>query len=116
MSKKGTNDQQHIIDALIVGDYQYVWQQVKYIGYKTVSDIYVRNTVFWGAIAEFDPDLNNNFIKYYMDKLKFSAGYDNKTFYVSTNRAIINKLKNENISPTDCANSKITSELKNWSN
>ena len=33
MSKRGTNDQQHIIDAIDRKDYGYVWEQVKFVGY-----------------------------------------------------------------------------------
>ena len=52
-----------------------------------------------------------------MDHLKYSASYNNKTYYTSTNRKIIQKLRNENISPTeDCNKSKITKELRKWSN
>lgn len=110
------NDQQHIIEALSIGDHMYVWQQVKYIGYKKVADINDRYAVFCSIVDKFDYENNNNFIKFYLDNLKYVASYDNKTFYVSVNRTIINRLKNENISPTECENSSITKELKNWSN
>jgi len=114
--RKVPNDQQHIIEAIAVEDHMYVWQQVKYIGYKKVADINDRYVIFCSVIEKFDYTQNNNFIKFYSDHLKYSASYTNKTFYVSTNRSIINKLKRENISPTDCDNSSITKELKNWSN
>ncbi|MBQ8218476.1 MAG: hypothetical protein IJZ79_01890 [Bacilli bacterium] len=114
--QKVPNDQQHILDALAVGDYMYVWQQVKWVGYKKVADINDRYAIFCQVVEKFDYEQNNNFIKFFIDHLKYTAGYDNKTFYVSTNRSIINKLKRENISPTDCEDSSITRELKNWSN
>lgn len=114
--QKGTNDQQHILDAIAVGDYMYVWQQVKWIGYKKVADINDRYAIFCQVVEKFDYEQNNNFIKFFLDHLSYSTSYNNKTFYVSTNRSIINKLKRENISPTDCDDSSITKELRNWSN
>ena len=116
MSNKGTNDQQHIIDALIRKDYKYVWENVKYIGYKKVTDINERYMIFCDIVGKFDYNLNNNFICYYMTQLGFYAADECSTYYVSRNRTVINYLKNENISPTDCKKSKITRELKNWSN
>lgn len=114
--RKVPNDQQHIIDALSLGDHMYVWQQVKFIGYKKIADINERYAIFCKVVEKFDCEQNNNFIKFYTDHLKFHASYQNKTFYVSSNRSIISKLKRENISPTDCDDSSITKELKNWSN
>lgn len=114
--KKVTNDQQHIIDALSIGDYMYVWQQVKYIGYKKIADINDRYIVFCDCVDSFDYKKNNNFIKFYLDRIKYSTSYNNKTYYVSTNRSIIRSLRNENISPTECEKSNLTKELRNWSN
>ena len=42
--KQQPNDQQHIIDALSICDYMYVWQKVKWIGYRKYgcpSKIYI---------------------------------------------------------------------------
>ena len=50
MSKRGTNDQQHIIDAIDRKDYGYVWEQVKFVGYKKLPDINDRYTVFNKAL------------------------------------------------------------------
>lgn len=114
--KKDTNDQTDIIEALSIGDYAYVWHRVFKCGYKIFEDINERYAVFCDCVDNFDCSVNNNFIKYYMEHLKYVASYNNRTFYVSTNRSIIRKLRNENISPTDCEKSRLTQELKNWSN
>lgn len=113
---KVTNDQEDIIEALSEGRIMYVWQRVKYIGYKTCDDMNERYTIFCDCVADFDFMRNNNFIKFYKDRLRFNASYMNATFYVSDNRAVVQNLRNENISPTDNNKSKITRELKNWSN
>lgn len=114
--KKVTNDQQHIIDALIACDYIYVWMQVKYIGYNYVHDINERYTIFMDCVENFDYERNNNFIQYYKNHMKYYLGYKNDTFYVSQNKTIINKLKSENISPTECKKSRLVQELKKWGN
>ena len=117
MSKtKAVNDQQHIIDALSVGDYAYVWEQVKYVGYKKIKDINKRYYIFWDIVDDFDYETNNNFIHFYLKRLDYCKKGENSTFYVTSTRSIINNLKTENVSPTDCDKSKITKILKNWSN
>ena len=116
MSKKGTNDQQHIMDALIAKNYKYVWEQVKYIGYNKVSDINERYMIFCDVVENFDYEKNNNFICYYSTQLGYYAADELTTFYVSRNRSIINSLKSEYISPTECKKSKLTRILKDWSN
>ena len=114
--KKNTNDQADIIEALSVGDHMYVWHRVFRCGYKIFEDINDRYAIFCDCVDSFDYEMNNNFIKYYMDHLKYCASYNNKTYYVSIIRTIIRNLRNENISPTGCEKSKLTQELKNWSN
>ena len=118
MSKRGTNDQQHIIDALAEKNYKYVWEQVKYIGYKKVADINDRYMIFYDVVEEFDYEKNNNFICFFSTRLGYYAADElhTSTFYVSRNRSIINNLKSEYISPTDCKKSKLTRQLKEWSN
>lgn len=110
------NDQADIIEAIANGNYMYVWHRVYKCGFKIYEDINDRYAIFCDCVDSFDYETNNNFIKYYMDRLKYTASYNNKTYYVSTNRTIIRRLRNENISPTGCEKSKITRELKNWSN
>ena len=116
MKNKITNDQQHIIDALSVGDYSYVWEQVKYVGFKKVKDINQRYCIFWDIVTDFDYENNNNFIHFYLKRLDYNKKSENNTFYVTSTRSIINHLKTENISPTECNKSKLTKILKNWSN
>lgn len=110
------NDQQHIIDALSVCDYAYVWEKVKFVGYKKVADISERYMIFCNVVDKFDYEVNNNFIHFYLQRLTFYNASRNDTYYVPASRGIISKLKSEYISPTDCEDSKITQDLKNWSN
>ena len=116
MSKAGTNDQKHIIDALKVGNYAYVWEKVKFVGFRKIDNINDRYSIFCDIVDSFDYERNNNFICFYSTRLGYHAADELSTFFVSRNRSIINNLKNENISPTDCDKSKITRILKDWSN
>lgn len=116
MGKKIENDQAHIIDALRRRDYKYVWEQVKYVGYTTVPNINSRYVIFYDIVEDFDYEKNNNFIYYYKSRLKYYSADELGTFYVSRNRAIVNRLKQEYISPTECSESKLTRLLKRWSN
>ena len=115
-AKEGTNDQEHIIDALRDGNYAYVWEQVKYIGYQKVADINDRYIIFCDIVESFDYERNNNFICFYSTRLGFINSDICDTFFVTHNKSIINKLKSEYISPTECENSKITRDLKKWTN
>lgn len=117
MSKKGTNDQQHIIDALEAKDYDLVWEKVKYIGYKHISSMEDRYIIFFSIVEKFDTEKNNNFICWYKNYLKYANGYDFKGNRLTSNRHIHHILINEYISPTDdCGNSNIAKKLKDWQN
>lgn len=116
MGKKTPNDQGYLIDALRKGDYKFVWEKVKYIGYQTVPNINTRCMIFYDIVEDFDYDANNNFIHFYKTRLKYHSADELSTYYVSRNRSIINKLKQEHISPTDCEKSKLTRLLRRWSN
>ena len=114
--KQVNNDQGDIIEALDFGDYNYVWDRVKPIGYKIIPDMYERYSIFNDLVEKFKPAENNNFIKWYMSQLKFIQADKNETFYLPSSRSVIGKLKKEYISPTDCEGSHITKELKLWNN
>ena len=86
MSKRGTNDQQHIIDALDRGDYDYVWEKVKYIGYKKIPDINERFLIFYDIVSNFDTEKNNNFIQYYSSYIGYSAN-NSRNSRITTRRA-----------------------------
>ena len=111
-----TNDQQHIIDALSVADYMYVWEKVKFVGYKKVPDMNDRNLIFWDVVTKFDYTINNNFIHYYSKHLGYYSNSKNDTFIIPTSRGVIGHLKSEYISPTECNKSKIAKDLRNWNN
>jgi hypothetical protein len=109
-----TNDQGHIIEALKEQRYNYVWEKIKYVGFRIFPDISERYTYFGEIVTKFDPNRNNNFIQFYLDRLTNFKGYCNDTYYVTSNRTIIHNLRNENISPTECKYSKLTRDLKGW--
>lgn len=114
--KQQPNDQQHIIEALSICDYMYVWQKVKWIGYRKVSDIKERYLIFCDVVENFRYEENNNFILYYSQRLGFYSASKNETFLVPASRGIISRLKQEYISPTECDESKIAKDLRNWNN
>lgn len=111
---KATNDQGHIIDALKDKKYNYVWEQVKFIGYRQVPDIEERYIFFFKAVDDFNPYENNNFIhfyKKYLSLLKFDKA---STFVVTENRSMIKKLQTNAISPSDEMLGNVFEVLKNW--
>lgn len=112
MSKRGTNDQQHIIDAIDRGDYDYVWEKVKWIGYKKL-DFNERYSVFWSIIEKFDTEKNNNFIQYFSERIGYAANKSSEST-VTSSRGVISKCKTETISPTECKGYPIAADLKKW--
>lgn len=113
MSKKGTNDQQHIMDALDKGNYDYVWEHVKFVGFKEIPDIYERYSVFCDIVKSFDTEKNNNFIQYYKSYLKYAASNVMNSRIIKSN-GVLNQVKTETISPTDCKGKPIVKNTKNW--
>ncbi len=113
MSKRGTNDQQHIIDALNKGDYNYVWEKVKYIGYKKMPDINDRYIIFCKKVKDFDTEKNNNFIQWYSQYIGYNSS-NVKNSRITQSRGVLDKCKNEYISPTDCKGFPIVKDIKNW--
>ena len=113
MAKKNTNDQGHIIEALTRKDYNYVWQQVKYVGYEDEPNINRRYLVFSRTVHDFDPERNNNFIHFYKQYLKYISFSRDDTFFINDNYRIIQKLKNEHISPS-YKQTPLINELKDW--
>ncbi len=113
MSKRGTNDQQHIIDALDRGDYEYVWENVKYIGYKKMTDINQRYLIFCDVVAQFDTEKNNNFIQYFSSYIGYSAN-NSKNSRITQSRGVLDRCKREYISPTTCDGYPIAKDLRNW--
>lgn len=117
MSKtKITNDQGDIIEALREKNYIYAWEKVKYVGFKDVPDINERHLVFYIAAQRFNTEINNNFIIFYKQYLRYFRLDQNETFRVTTSRPNIKRLKEQAISPTKGSDSKIIDELKKWNN
>ena len=113
MSKRGTNDQQHIMDALDIGDYEYVWEKVKYIGYKKIPSINERYLIFNDIVGDFDTEKNNNFIQYYSSYIGYSAN-NSRNSRITTTRGVLDRCKREYISPTDCKGFPIASYMRKW--
>lgn len=112
--KKGTNDQEHIIQAIIRKDYMYIWEQVKWIGYQDEPDINKRLRCFSEIVTKFDPEKNNNFIQFYKDRLNYKALNKPVNYIFSDNRKINKETRYQSISPTDDTTSKTANEIKNW--
>lgn len=107
------NDQGLIIEAIKNKDYYAAWEKVKWVGSKDITSIDERYLIFQHAVQLFNPYINNNFIYFYKRHLK---GYDlnqDNTYYVTDTKSILNKLKQDYISPEN--RSKLTEELKKWS-
>lgn len=93
------NDQGELISLLKKKKYMDAWEKVKYIGYKIEPDPENRFIIFNYIIKKFDPYKNNNFIKYFMDNLKFYSFKNDKDYIIAKNYIQNNKLKNYYISP-----------------
>lgn len=110
------NDQGHIIKALKENNYIYVWEQVKYIGYKIVPDPSTRMAIFYKVVDIFNPEINNNFIHFYKKHLKYLNPDRYETYRTSDNLRMIIDVNKESISPTDTSRRYVLNELKKWNN
>lgn len=118
MSKKEvTNDQGHIIDAIIEGNRHYVWGVVKFIGTAFIKCIDERFLIFTKTFDNFDPEKNNNFIYFYRQNLRYAKiSNDDRSFSILTkNRNVINTLKTQASTPTEI-NPALIDDLKEWMN
>lgn len=113
---KVTNDQGDIIQALKDKNFRFVWEHVKYVGFKDVPDINERYLICYNAANQFDPEKNNNFILFYKNYLKYFRYDQNETFRVTSSRVNIKRLKAQAISPTKGSGYKMIDELRKWSN
>lgn len=93
------NDQEEIIEFCKQNKLYEVWKRVKYIGYQDISDISERFLVFNKAFALFDPYINNNFIYFYKQQLKYFKNSKNQNMYTD-NQRIIRELIVDSISPS----------------
>lgn len=99
--KKEANDQGEIIKALKNKEYNKVWEKLKYVGYGDEQNINRRFLIFKKACNDFNPDINNNFILFYKNYIKYLDFNKDNTFVATTNYNFIRDLKNEHISPTN---------------
>ena len=113
MSKRGTNDQQHIMDALDRGAYEYVWEKVKYVGYKKVVSINERYLIFYDIVADFETEKNNNFIKYYLNHIGYASN-NSRNSKITQSRGVLDRCKREYISPTECNGYPIAKDMRKW--
>lgn len=114
VAKKGTNDQQHIIDALRVHDYVYVWEIVKWIGIQEVANPYERCNKFYAMVKEFDYKSNNNFINFYKKRLKYYDPFLDDESIVGRSKNVISHIIQEKISPTGKSFSAVQKDIARW--
>lgn len=100
MATKKKNDQGEIIKLLKEKNFIKVWENLKYVGYTTENNMNKRFIIFNKACDDFDPFINNNFILFYKNYLKFFKIDKNSTFIITENFSFIRQLKNEHVSPT----------------
>jgi hypothetical protein len=113
--KKGTNDQEQLIQLICNQDFDTAWEYVKYIGYKIIPNMNDRY-IFYQPIAElFDETKNNNFIKFYMSNLSYIKSTQNITYLITHNKNMIKELLRQSISP-DEHQTKMVQELGKWEN
>lgn len=112
------NDQVEIIQYIIEKKYHHVWERVKFIGIKDVSDINERYLIFMKAAHSFKPEINNNFIHFYKKYLRGLRLDKNETFLLTNTPSVIRELKNEIISPslTKSKRKAMADPLKKWDN
>ena len=108
--EKFIEEQKDIIEALKNNNYNYVWERVKFIGYKVEKDIIQRRLIFSHAVKDFDVGKNDNFILFYKNYINYSIYNGNNV--VSSFR-MANKVNNDNISPEENSN-KLVKDLKEW--
>lgn len=108
------NDQGEIIEAIKNNDRAFVWNKVKFIGFGDVKEIDSRYMIFNKAFGSFDPYKNNNFILFYKTYLKYERNNrEDSTYFMTTNRSVINTLKSDFISPNE-ENQQLINDLKSF--
>lgn len=65
--------QEKIFEAIIDGDRLKTWNLVKFIGYNEVPSYQKRKLIFLQTFKDFDPEKNNNFVTYYVNKLRYAS-------------------------------------------
>lgn len=65
-------DQKELFEAIYAGDHLKAWDIVKFAGYREMPSYQKRKLVFISAFKNFDPEINDNFIVYYMKKLHYA--------------------------------------------
>lgn len=117
MARKGTNDQDHIVEAIKKGNRHYVWEQVKFVGTMFIRDIDERFLIFNKCFDKFDPERNNNFIHFYRKYLSYNklTNDDREYSRLTSNRNVINILKSQVSTPTENVQA-IIEDLKEWTN
>lgn len=112
---ENTNDQGDIIKYIKNGEYDKVWEKVKFVGYRIIPDMEDRYILFHPIISAFKYKENNNFIKFYLSNLGYIKSYQNQTFLTTSNRGIIKTLIRQGISPDEEKSiSKMVTELSTW--
>ena len=108
------NDQEELIELIKQHDYNQAWQHVKAVGYKTVPDVQERFLIYNTAVRKFDPTMNNNFILFYKNALNRSRFNKYSTYYVTSDKDMINRIKRQATSPEKLPDQSIINVLINW--
>lgn len=68
--------QDELLKAIINKKPMQAWQYVRYIGYKNMPSVHNRKLIFYRAFKDFDPEINDNFVHYYANCIKFQSMTD----------------------------------------
>lgn len=94
-------DQDEIVAAIAEDNPMKVWQHVKFIGYKNMPSIHNRKLVFYRAYKDFDPEVNDNFVWFYTNCVKYQSMIDwkKKTSALTCDRSAIQRKTDKSIWP-----------------
>lgn len=114
MSNKPTTSQSHLLNLIREKQYLVLWEEVKYVGYQTITNIDERYLIFLSIVSKFDPDINNNFIHWYKQHLLYQNPNRNKTYKLTDNPAVIRKLARHAISPSKEDGGTVVKKIIEW--
>ncbi|MEE3344732.1 MAG: hypothetical protein VZS44_11600 [Bacilli bacterium] len=112
------NDQQELIQLLKEQEYDCAWEYCKWIGYKIIPDMEERLMYFQPIAEIFDYNKNNNFIGFYMERLRYIKAELNSSILTTKNKHMIQDIIRHRISPEteDEERSRTLKVLQNWEN
>lgn len=106
-------DQTPLIVAMDAGDYMFVWDKIKYVGYNIIPKINQRFLVFEFVCNDYDSSKNKNFLAYYKQQLRYKKSMFYDASYFTDDYRFVKDLIREKISPTGKLEG-IAKELSDW--